>query len=140
MPVASKRSATSSRRVVSLKGDRAFARLRRGRPGHSRLLSLRWLPNRHAGRAIITTGIVVNKKVGNAVVRNRVRRRLRAALEAIVAECMANCTADTPPESATKALLQGIALVVIARPDTAQADYWQLKAALQRALSKAGLL
>lgn len=77
-------------------------------------------------------GIVVNKKVGNAVVRNRVRRRLREALRALLLERTV----------AAPALHGGIAsfnLVVIARPDAATADYWQLRDALQRSLEKAQL-
>ncbi len=34
----------------------------------------------------IRVGFTVSKKVGNAVVRNRVRRRLRAAADAVIAE------------------------------------------------------
>ena len=35
----------------------------------------------------IRVGFTVSKKVGNAVVRNRVRRRLRAAADAVIAQC-----------------------------------------------------
>lgn len=69
-------------------------------------------------------GIVVSKKVGNAVVRNRVRRRLREALRALLNE---------------KTSLVSCDLVIVTRPEAAAADYWQLKSALERALSKSGL-
>ena len=77
-------------------------------------------------------GIVVNKKVGNAVVRNRVRRRLREALRALLLE----------RELVSPALHAGKAsfnLVVIARPDAATADYQQLRSSLKRSLEKAQL-
>lgn len=70
-------------------------------------------------------GIVVSKKVGNAVVRNRVRRRLREALRALLNERTSPVSCD---------------LVIVTRPEAAGADYWQLKSALGRALSKSGLL
>ena len=102
--------------IQSLKGDRAFRRLRRGKAGYARLLSLRWRPAREG----IHVGIVVSKKVGNAVVRNRVRRRLKEGLKVILAG-----------EDAF-----AFELVVIARPEAAEADYWQLKGALEHALHK----
>ena len=102
--------------IQSLKGDRAFRRLRRGKAGYARLLSLRWRPAREG----IHVGIVVSKKVGNAVVRNRVRRRLKEGLKAILAG------ADD----------FSFELVIIARPEAAGADYWQLKGALETALRK----
>lgn len=108
--------------VCSLKGDRAFQRMRRGRAGHAKLLSLRWRGNRET---CVRVGIVVSKKVGNAVVRNRVRRRLREALRALTVEGKVSTTFD---------------LVVIARPSAASADYWQLKDALRYALKKGGAL
>ena len=108
--------------VCSLKGDRAFQRMRRGKAGHAKLLSLRWRGNRET---CVRVGIVVSKKVGNAVVRNRVRRRLREALRALTDEGKVSRAID---------------LVVIARPVAADADYWQLKDALRYALKKGGAL
>ncbi len=108
--------------VCSLKSDRAFQRMRRGKAGHAKLLSLRWRSNRET---CVRVGIVVSKKVGNAVVRNRVRRRLREALRALTVEGKVSKTFD---------------LVVIARPVAADADYWQLKDALRYALKKGGAL
>jgi ribonuclease P protein component len=134
--------------IQSLKGDRAFQRLRRGRAGHAKLLSLRWRPLRPSGGAptgapasaappsTVFVGIVVSKKVGKAVLRNRVRRRLREALRAVLA------CAEARDDGASPRGLRHPAfeLVVIARPDAAEADYWQLKRALEQALRKGQLL
>ncbi len=111
--------------IQSLKGDRAFQRLRRGRAGHAKFLSLRWRPVRAEG---VRVGIVVSKKVGNAVVRNRVRRRLREALRAILLA------------SSSRLAAASFELVIIARPEAAQADYWGLKSALEHALRKGQVL
>ena len=108
-----------AQRVRSLKGDRAFQRLRGGRPGGSRLLSLRWRPRRDGS---IHVGIVVSRKVGNAVVRNRVRRRLREAFRAIVAE--------------RSPLPVGADVIVIARPQAADANYHELRSSLTKALAR----
>jgi ribonuclease P protein component len=113
--------------ISSLKGDYAFRRLRRGRAGHTKLLSLRWL----RGQAGVRAGIVVSKKVGKAVVRNRVRRRLLEALKSILRERESlDARLDT----------RGADLVIIARPAAATANYWQLKAALASALEKGAFL
>lgn len=109
---------------MSLKGDRAFQRLRRGKAGHSKLLTLRWHSVRTPG---IRVGIVVNKKVGKAVTRNRVRRRIKEALREMI---------RTRPASQDAALH----LIIIARPEAAGASYQQLKGALEHATYKSQLL
>lgn len=111
--------------VRSLKGDRAFQRLRKGRSGGARLLSVRWRPVREEG---VRVGIVVSRKVGNAVIRNRVRRRLREALRATLRERPSR----QEPLAAD--------LVVIARPEAAEADYAALERALVRALERSAFL
>ncbi len=144
--------------ISSLKGDRAFQRLRRGRAGHAKLLSLRWRASRLEG---VRVGIVVSKKVGNAVVRNRVRRRLKEALRAILSYAeKRGAHSDTRPDaaelkvgpksaesSATNAVrsedrgaVSACELVVIARPGAAEASYQQLKGSLEHALRKGQLL
>ncbi|GEM89714.1 ribonuclease P protein component [Oceanithermus desulfurans] len=78
---------------------------------------MRWLPTR---RGEVRVGIVVSKKVGNAVVRNRVRRRLREILR--------------------RMHLPSADLMVVARPEAAAADFHELARDLMRALDKSGLL
>lgn len=78
-------------------------------------------------------GIVVSGKVGNAVVRNRVRRRLREALRELLRE---------RPVVSDQASWNGVPscdMLVIARPEAAEADYKQLKRALERSLERASL-
>ncbi|MEJ2356720.1 MAG: ribonuclease P protein component [Deinococcales bacterium] len=112
----------------SLKGDRAFQRLRKGRSSGAKHLSLRWRPAQHGE---VRVGIVVSGKVGKAVVRNRVRRRLREALRILLA--------DGVRKEARHAGVASFDLVIIARPSAAEADYWELKGALERALQRARL-
>lgn len=70
-------------------------------------------------------GFVVSRKVGNAVVRNRIRRRLREALRSHLVACAA---------AGRRASYD---LLVIVRPSAAAADFRTLAAALQRALDRA---
>ena len=66
-------------------------------------------------------GFSVSKRLGNAVVRNRIKRRLKsAAKEASVRE--------------------GWDLVVIARQGARTADYWALKRSLDKLLARSGAL
>lgn len=79
---------------------------------------------RRAGGEHCRFGFSVSKRVGNAVVRNRVKRRLK--------------------EAARVELLPRIELgwdfVVIARKDAADADYHRLNRSLQRLFKRAKLL
>lgn len=78
------------------------------------------LPNRPGSSQV---GFSVGKKVGNAVVRNRVKRRLRAIV------------ADLLPE-----LVPDHRLVFGVRGRAAQASYSELAGAVVRVLERAGLL
>ena len=68
-------------------------------------------------------GTVVGKRVGNAVVRNRVKRRLREICRA-----------------ADVAVRGGADIVVIAQPSAASADYHALLRAVMAALRRAKLV
>ncbi len=67
-------------------------------------------------------GFAVSKRVGNAVVRNRVRRRLRELVRAELG-----------------GLRSGVQIVVAARPSAARATFPELAESMRRALSRARL-
>ena len=73
-----------------------------------------------AGKGPIGVGFTVTKKVGNAVVRNRIKRRLRAVAAEILPD-HANCGCD---------------YVLIGRRNTLERPYLKLKEDLRQALSK----
>lgn len=83
--------------------------------GRGRFLSVRWLP-----ASELRVGIVVSKKVGKAVVRNRIKRRLREILRRLY--------------------LPKAHLLVIASPEAREATYAELFQDLIRALKKSGLI
>lgn len=68
-------------------------------------------------------GILVGKRVGNAVIRNRTKRRIRAAFAPVVGELPA-----------------GIDLVVVARSGAAGATFAELAAEIAGGLRRFGLL
>lgn len=80
----------------------------------------------------VRVGIVVSRKVGKAVVRNRVRRRLRAGLQELLTLPLAS--------AASLGSRPSLDLLVIARPSAAEADYQQLKRSLKSALERGKLL
>jgi ribonuclease P protein component len=101
----------------SLTTDRAFQRVRnKGKPGRTALLTLRWIPQR---KQEVNIGIVVSRKVGKAVIRNRIRRRLREAARRM----------DWPAMQA----------MIVVTPEAATASYADLVKALRVAASKSGL-
>jgi ribonuclease P protein component len=122
-------TASKASLLSSLKGDRAFQRLRKGQAGHGKYLSVRVLPSRQTG---IRIGIVVSKKVGKAVVRNRVRRRLKEGFRSLLEKPL--------KPQLTRQGVPAFDVVVVTRPEAAEADYWQLRGALEHALRKAGVL
>lgn len=123
-------SVTSRFRLESLTGDRAFQRLRKGRTGGAKYLSVRWRPTREG---VVRVGIVVSGKVGKAVVRNRVRRRLREGLRELLRE------RPVARGDATRGGIPSCDMLIIARPDAATAEYRDLKDSLERALERSGL-
>ena len=82
------------------------------------LAVMRALPT---GLALSRYGFSISKKVGKAVVRNRIKRLFREILRAT-------------------SLRPGWDIVFIARPEAASADYASLKKAVERLLSRADLL
>jgi ribonuclease P protein component len=84
----------------------------------NRLLVLRNVPNQLPHNRY---GFVTSKRLGNAVVRNRVRRRLREGIRGLA----------TRP---------GWDVVVSARAPAAQADFHQLRSAVASLLARAGIL
>lgn len=101
--------------LKSLKGEGAFLRLRQGRAGRGRYVIVRWLP-----ASELRVGIVVSKKVGKAVVRNRVKRRLREILRRLH--------------------LPRAHLLLVATPEAREAGFAELFQDLTRALKKSGLV
>jgi len=84
----------------------------------SKSVVIKVLPN---GLTLSRFGLSVSKRVGNAVMRNKVKRRLREILRI------------TPVK-------QGYDIIVIARPVAAEADYAGLKRSVEGLLSGARLL
>ena len=91
---------------------------RKGRAWANRLLVLRALPR---DLPHYRCGFVVSKRVGKAVVRNRLKRRLKEGLRALTVQ-------------------PGWDLILLARPPAAMASYHELREAIVNLLSRARLL
>jgi ribonuclease P protein component len=91
---------------------------RKGRAWANKFLVLRALPN---DLPYHRCGLVASKRVGKAVVRNRLKRRLREGLR-------------------TLALQPGWDLIFLARPLAARSSYDELQEAIASLLSRARLL
>jgi ribonuclease P protein component len=101
-----------------LNRDRQFQRVYdSGRSWAGREIVVRALPN---GLDLTRYGFAVGRRVGKAVVRNRVKRRLREILRKVP-------------------LSPGWDIIFIARNPAAQADYKRLEKSVATLLVKAGL-
>lgn len=110
------------RRYQSLRGQYEFTRvLRHGAAARALPFTVAaWRPSAHGSSASpvpARVGITVTKKVGGAVVRNRLRRRCKAILDE------------------TEVLRAGTWLVIICKPEAAQLTYNQLREELQKTLA-----
>ncbi len=102
-----------------LKARKDFVNVyRKGRAWVNRLLVLRALPR---DLPHYRCGFVVSKRVGKAVVRNRLKRRLKEGLRALTVQ-------------------PGWDLILLARPPAATASYHELREAIVNLLSRARLL
>ncbi|NJL94382.1 MAG: ribonuclease P protein component [Anaerolineae bacterium] len=98
-------------RAWRLRHQDDFKRLREaGQSWRNPVLLLSCLPNALPHNRY---GIIISKRQGTAVVRNRLRRRLRELVRALHPQ-----------------LQQGYDVVVVARGNCAQLDYWALRQAL----------
>ncbi|MEM1409555.1 MAG: ribonuclease P protein component [Pseudomonadota bacterium] len=109
-------SHNSSLEVIRKRGD--FLAARRGKRIHRRSFTLQY---RQTDAGSPRVGFTVTKKIGGAVVRNRVKRRLRAAMREI-----SHDVADLPMD-----------LVVIARASATTIRYGALLDELRSALLEA---
>jgi ribonuclease P protein component len=91
---------------------------RKGRAWANQLLVLRALPR---NLPHYRCGFVVSKRVGKAVVRNRLKRRLKEGLRPLTVQ-------------------PGWDLILLARPPAATASYHELREAIVNLLSRARLL
>ena len=72
-------------------GDRAtFATFARGRHAHCGPVRVRFVAGPAQTRPTARVAYAINRRTGNAVLRNRIRRRLRAAL------CVLDCHGEGP--------------------------------------------
>ncbi len=107
--------------IQRLKDAEAFQRVYRvGQSWATPLLVLRASPNQLLHSRV---GYSTSKRLGKAVVRNRLKRRLREAVRARSAQ-----------------LMNGWDIVLIAREPSREATFAQLSAALERLLTQARLL
>ena len=108
--------------LSTLKKRAEFLRIRGGRrwSNSAFVLEARSRPNAANGPAGARFGFTVSKKIGGAVVRNRVRRRLRALAAAL----------------APDQVRQSFDYVLIARPGAVDRAYLDLKADLDQALAR----
>ncbi|MDE6189684.1 MAG: ribonuclease P protein component [Clostridia bacterium] len=103
-----------------LKSSRVFNYLhKRGKTSANKWLVLVYAPSKYP----IKVGFIVSKKVGKAVVRNKVRRRLREIFRALIPYLEQNCN-----------------YIIISRAQCTESSFSQLANAVATALLKANLI
>jgi len=106
--------------TVSLNQNTLFRRLYyRGKVQHSPILTLHYMQN---GLKNGRLGITVSKKIGKAVIRNKVRRRIYEAFRLLEPD-----------------LKTGFDFVIVARSTAVDADFDRYRRTLGGMLKKAGL-
>ena len=104
-----------------LRAAKDFAALQRSdRSRSDGLLSVRFVPN---GLAETRFGISTGRRIGGAVVRNRLRRRIRTILRGLA-----------------QRLLPGCDVLIVTRPACASASQAELASTLERLLRRGGAL
>ena len=108
--------------LTTLKKRSEFLRVRGGSRWSTPALVVetRLRPETEGAIKVPRVGFTISKKIGNAVVRNRIRRRLRAAVSTL-----------DPAQ-----MRPGYDYVVIARTGAADCAYQDLKAELEQALQR----
>ena len=107
--------------TVSIKENRDFSRLYRIGKFYSSDCLILYLKNNKLG--FNRLGVTVSKKVGKAVVRNRVRRRIKESYREIEGR-----------------ILNSYDIIVVARAKAAECDYNKIRSALIYLFKKAGML
>ncbi len=107
--------------LKTLKKNKEFSYVyRRGSAAPVKNFTMIYVKSRYGG---VRAGFSVSKKVGNAVVRNRVRRRLKEAFLRLLPELEGN-----------------LSIVFVARPCIAEAEFSAILEDVRRALKKACIL
>ncbi len=109
------------RKYLSLKSSKSFREIKKSKPYFTPMFSMRCVQNTFGN---VRVGIITNKKVGNAVIRNKCKRRIKNALDSIF----------------NVILLNNKDIVIVARKElldhTFQSLHSYLKGALQRQVKK----
>jgi len=93
---------------------------KKGRTAAGGFLIFKFIKNE---TAITRVGFVVSKKVSNkAVIRNKTKRRLREAARTLISN-----------------VIEGIDLVIIARPASKDKSFEEIKTEIERLIKKAGM-